>query len=172
MTSQLHRPVRSLVLASIVMLGCSGTPAVDAGDERAASDVPARTDTSADVVNADIGLDAIDVASDVGNRDVGPFDLGTTDLGTTDTGSDVPRTDVAVAADVVADASTCTVSGAYPAGPYGTAIGSVMTNYTWRGLTMPAGTTEPSTGALASVRMSELRNRGCRYAIVHMATPG
>lgn len=145
-----HRLRRAALAACVAALGCGGPAGNDAGDAVAMGDT------------GPVGVDAADARADA------PSLLDALDA------LDAPASDgsMDVAADRLADASACTSGGAYPAGPYGTMVGQPVTNYSWRGIAMPVGSATTSTAMLTPLSLQDLRPSGCRYAILHITTPG
>lgn len=94
------------------------------------------------------------------------------------TASDAPSTDVpgdlAAAADLTdldipTDAPAAVVAGEYPAGPYGSRLGSVLADLTWEGYVNPTGEVISSTLPYTTTSLQALRGSGRGYAMVHVS---
>jgi hypothetical protein len=82
--------------------------------------------------------------------------------------SDTPvavETPVAVDAPPEADAS----APAYPDGPYGNRMGSVLANLTWQGYVNPTGEAVSNTLPYTTTSLQALRGSGRGYAMVHVS---
>lgn len=58
---------------------------------------------------------------------------------------------------------------AYPAGPYGSAVGAVIPNLVWQGYDNPAADAVSTTKPFGAYSMDALRLGGKRYAVVHVS---
>ena len=88
-----------------------------------------------------------------------------TDLGAP---SDTPvavDTPAAVDTPVAVDAS----APAYPTGPYGNRMGSVLANLTWEGYVNPTGAAVSNTLPYTTTSLQALRGSGRGYAMVHVS---
>ncbi|MDO9019309.1 MAG: hypothetical protein Q8S73_18620 [Deltaproteobacteria bacterium] len=99
------------------------------------------------------------MVADVAVADV-PADLGAP--------SDTP---VAVDAPVAIDApgEVDASAPAYPDGPYGNRMGSVLANLTWQGYVNPTGEAISNTLPYTTTSLQALRGSGRGYAMVHVS---
>lgn len=99
------------------------------------------------------------VVADVAAADV-PADLGAP--------TDAPA---AVDAPVAVDAPTEVDASApaYPDGPYGNRMGSVLANLTWQGYVNPTGEAISNTLPFTTTSLQALRGSGRGYAMVHVS---